>query len=101
MNAHPKSAQPAVRAALAEVRDAEDREHAHKAIRQFAKDYEAKWPKAVEKVTKDQDALLAFFDFPAEHGVHRKTPNPIESTFATSHQGTGITGPPILPWPTS
>ncbi len=67
MNALPKSAQPAARAALAEVRDAEDREHAENAIERFAKDYEAKWPKAVEKVRKDRDALLAFFDFPAEH----------------------------------
>jgi putative transposase len=54
-----------------------------KALARFKKDYEPKWPKAVEKVTKDADALLAFFDFPAEHWVHRKTTNPIESTFAT------------------
>ena len=83
MNALPKSAQPAARASLAEVRDAEDRDHAKEALERFAKDYEAKWPKAAEKVTKDTDALLAFFDFPAEHWVHLKTTNPIESTFAT------------------
>ncbi|GGY17827.1 hypothetical protein GCM10011289_21710 [Paludibacterium paludis] len=45
--------------------------------------FEAKYPKAVEKVTKDRDALLAFYDFPAEHWVHLRTTNPIESTFAT------------------
>jgi putative transposase len=94
MNALPKSAQPAARAALKEVRDAEDREHAEKALERFAKDYEAKWPKAVEKVTKDRDALLAFFDFPAEHWVHLKTTNPIESTFATVRLRTKVTKGP-------
>ena len=83
MNALPKSAQPAARAALAEVRDAEDREHAEQAIERFKKDYEAKWPEAVEKVTKDHDALLAFFDFPAEHWIHLKTSNLIGSAFST------------------
>ncbi len=94
MNALPKSAQPAARAALKEVRDAEDREHAEKALECFAKDYEAKWSKAVEKVTKDRDALLAFFDFPAEHWVHLKTTNPIESTFATVRLRTKVTKGP-------
>jgi putative transposase len=94
MNALPKSAQPAARAALAEVREAEDREHAQKALERFAKDYEAKWPKAVEKVTKDAEQLLAFFDFPAEHWVHLKTTNPIESTFATVRLRTKVTKGP-------
>ena len=77
-----------------EVRDAEDREHALEAIERFKKEYEAKWPKAVEKVTKDTDALLAFFDFPAEHWVHLKTTNPIESTFATVRLRTKVTKGP-------
>jgi transposase-like protein len=77
MNALPKSAQPAARAGLAEVRDAEDNEHATRALEGFVTDYEAKWPKAVEKVTKDKDELLAFFDFPAEHWVHLKATNSI------------------------
>jgi putative transposase len=94
MNALPKSAQPAARAALAEVRDAEDREHATKAIERFKKDYEAKWPKAVEKVTKDAEALLAFFDLPAQHWIHLKTTNPIESTFATVRLRTKVTKGP-------
>jgi len=94
MNALPKSAQPAARAALAEVRDAEDRDHAERALEAFVKDYEAKWPKAVEKVTKDKDALLAFFDFPAEHWIHLKTTNPIESTFATVRLRTKVTKGP-------
>ena len=94
MNALPKSAQSAARAALAEIRDAEDRDHATKALDQFVKDYEAKWPKATEKVTKDRDALLAFFDFPAEHWIHLKTTNPIESTFATVRLRTKVTKGP-------
>ena len=94
MNALPKSAQPAARAALAEIRDAEDRDHATKALDQFVKDYEAKWPKATEKMTKDRDALLAFFDFPAEHWIHLLTTNPIESTFATVRLRTKVTKGP-------
>jgi putative transposase len=58
------------------------------------KDYEAKWPKATEKVVKDAEALLAFFDFPAEHWVHLKTTNPIESTFATVRLRTKVTKGP-------
>src|SRR5271169_344050 len=94
INALPKSAQPAARAALAEVRDAEDKDHAEKALEGFVKDYEAKWPKATEKVTKDRDELLAFFDFPAEHWLHLKTTNPIESTFATVRLRTKVTKGP-------
>jgi putative transposase len=94
MNALPKSAQPGARAALQEVRDAEDRQHAEKALEHFAKDYEAKWPQAVEKVTKDREELLAFFAFPAEHWIHLKTTNPIESTFATVRLRTKVTKGP-------
>ncbi len=94
MNALPKSAQPAARAALCEVRDAEDRAHAEKALDHFVKDYEAKWPKATEKIVKDREELLAFFAFPAEHWIHLKTTNPIESTFATVRLRTKVTKGP-------
>jgi putative transposase len=94
MNALPKSAQPTARAALAEVRDAADREQATKAIERFAHDYKAKWPKAVEKVTADAEQLLAFFHCPAEHWIHLKTTNPIESTFATVRLRTKVTKGP-------
>jgi transposase-like protein len=94
MNALPKSAQPAARAALREVRDAEDRLHAEQALERFVQDYEAKWPKAVDKVTKDREALLAFFAFPAEHWIHLKTTNPIESAFATVRLRTQVTKGP-------
>jgi putative transposase len=83
VNALPKSAQPGAKAALAEIYNAEDREHAEQAVKAFECDYGAKWPKAVAKITDDLDVLLAFYDYPAEHWVHLRTTNPIESTFAT------------------
>ena len=58
------------------------------------KEYEAKWPKATEKLVDDLEALLAFYDFPAEHWVHLKTTNPIESTFATVRLRTKVTKGP-------
>ena len=53
------------------------------AAKAFAADYGAKWPKAAAKITDDLDVLLAFYDYPAEHWIHLRTTNPIESTFAT------------------
>jgi transposase-like protein len=90
----PKSAQPAARKALAQIRDAEDREHAEKAVTDFAAAYQVKYPKAVAKITDDQEELLAFFEFPAEHWIHLKTSNPIESTFATVRLRTKVTKGP-------
>ncbi|MDQ3221997.1 MAG: IS256 family transposase [Gemmatimonadota bacterium] len=83
LNALPKSAQPAAKKALAEIYQAEDREHALQAVKAFGEAYATKWPKAVAKITDDLDVLLEFYDYPAEHWVHLRTTNPIESTFAT------------------
>ena len=83
LNALPKSAQPGAKAALAEIWQAEDKDHATRAATAFATEYGTKWPKAAAKITEDLDVLLAFFDYPAEHWVHLRTTNPIESTFAT------------------
>jgi transposase-like protein len=83
LNCLPKSAQPGAKAALAEIWNAEDKEHAEAAARAFAADYGVKWPKAAAKITEDLDVLLACYDYPAEHWVHLRTTNPIESTFAT------------------
>ena len=94
LNALPKSAHPSARRALAEIRDAEDRAHAEQAIRAFADEFGAKWPKAVAKITDKPDALLTFFDFPAEHWIHLKTTNAIESTFATVRLRTRVTKGP-------
>jgi putative transposase len=83
LNCLPKSAQPGAKAALAEIYNAEDRQHALAAVKVFAADYGVKWPKAVAKITEHVDVLLAFYDYPAEHWVHLRTTNPIEWTFAT------------------
>ncbi|MCX4791245.1 MULTISPECIES: IS256 family transposase [unclassified Streptomyces] len=91
INALPKSAQPGAKKALQEICNAEDRDHAEKAIRDFESAYGAKWPKAVKKVTGEIDELLAFYDFPAEHWVHLRTTNPIESTFSTVKLRTKVT----------
>ena len=58
-------------------------EEAIKAYDRFVDEYSAKWPKAVECLTKDKDVLFTFYDFPAEHWAHLRSTNPIESTFAT------------------
>jgi putative transposase len=94
LNALPKSVHAGARKALAEIRDAPDRDHAQRAIEAFARDYGTKWPKAVAKVTDDTEALLCFFEFPAEHWVHLKTSNPIESTFSTVRLRTRVTKGP-------
>jgi transposase-like protein len=94
LSALPKSVHPSARRALAEIRDAEDRAHAEAAIKAFANDFGAKWPKAVAKIVDDADVLLTFFDFPAEHWLHLKTTNPIESTFATVRLRTKVTKGP-------
>jgi transposase-like protein len=94
LNVLPQSVQPTARRMLAEVRDAEDRDHAQAAIQTFAREFGAKWPKAVAKVVDDTQALLPFFDCPAEHWVHLKTTNPIESTFATVRLRTRVTKGP-------
>src|SRR3954462_7184422 len=90
----PKSAPPAAKKALAQIWNAEDREHARRAVAAFKLAYGAKFGKAVTKITNDLDELLAFYDFPAEHWVHLRTTNPIESTFATVRHRTKVTKGP-------
>jgi transposase-like protein len=79
----PRRLQPQAKRMLHEVLYAPTKSDAEKAIGRFADEYRAKYPKAVECLTQDQDALLAFFDFPAEHWKHLRTTNPIESAFST------------------
>jgi putative transposase len=83
LNQLPKSMQPQVKTELQNIWMAETREAAHAALDRTLKRFDAKYPKAMERLRKDRDALLAFYDFPAEHWVHIRTTNPIESTFAT------------------
>ena len=87
----PKSAQPAAKNALADIYNAEGKDHAATAVRAFAKQYATKFPKAVGKVIDDVDVLLAFYDYPAEHWIHLRTTNPIESTFSTVRLRTKVT----------
>ncbi|MEV5086071.1 IS256 family transposase [Streptomyces sp. NPDC056159] len=91
LDSMPKSAQPGAKKAIQDIYNAEDLHHAEAAIKTFAQLYGAKFPKAVKKITDDQDQLLAFFNFPAEHWIHLRTTNPIESTFATVRLRTKVT----------
>src|SRR3954454_3784951 len=83
LNKVPKSVQPGMEAALREIYLAPTRAQAEVAIDLFAEAYQARYPKAVECVRKDQRALLPFYDWPAAHWIHLRTTNPIESVFAT------------------
>ena len=83
LNKLPKSLQPKVKASIHDIWMAETKESANKAFDLCVKQYETKYPKAMECLSKDRDKLLAFYDFPAEHWGHLRTTNPIESVFAT------------------
>jgi transposase-like protein len=91
LGALPKSAHPGAKKALAEIWNAEDKDHARAAVKAFSAAYGAKFPKAAAKVTDDEDELLAFYDYPAQHWIHLRTTNPIESTFATVRLRTKVT----------
>lgn len=79
----PKSLHEKAKALLQEIWMAPSRQEALKAFALFVETFAAKYPKAVECLVKDREVLLTFYDFPAEHWVHLRTTNPIESTFAT------------------
>jgi putative transposase len=79
----PKCIQPAAKVDLREIWTAPDRATAEVATARFAEKYGTKYEKAVACLVKDGDALLTFYDFPAEHWDHLRTSNPIESVFAT------------------
>ncbi|MEE3503838.1 IS256 family transposase [Acidiphilium acidophilum] len=83
LNKMPKVLQPAAKADLREIWTAPDRAAAEAAITKFVEKYGLKYDKAVTCLVKDRDALLTFYDYPAEHWEHLRTSNPIESVFAT------------------
>ena len=91
LNHLPKTTHAAAKTLLHGIWMGEGRELASKAMAQFVKTYEAKYPKAATCLVKDKEELLAFYDFPAEHWRHLRTSNPIESTFATVRQRTSKT----------
>jgi len=94
LGALPKSAHPGAKKALAEIWNAEDKDHARTAVKAFDAAYGVKFPKAAAKITGDEEELLAFYDYPAEHWIHLRTTNPIESTFATVRHRTKVTRGP-------
>jgi putative transposase len=94
LDALPKSVQGRAKKAIKEITEAENKAEAKKAIKEFVKEFGTKWPKAVKKITDDEEALLAFYDYPAEHWRHLRTTNPIESPFATVRARTDITKGP-------
>lgn len=83
LNKLPKRLQPEAKDKLHQIWMAPTRQDAESAFDHFVEVYEPKYPKAAACLSKDREALLAFYDFPAEHWVHIRTTNPIESTFAT------------------
>ena len=87
----PKRLHKSAKAALHEIYEAETRADAHDAMDEFARQFGDKYPKAVDKLVRDRDLLLTFYDFPAAHWVHLRTVNPIESAFATVRLRTKVT----------
>ena len=94
LDAMPKSIHSRAKAAIREITEAEDKKHAEEAIKEFAAEFSAKWPKAVEKIVSDKEALLTFYDYLAEHWRHLRTSNPIESTFSPVRARTDVTKGP-------
>lgn len=91
LNKVPKAVQPKIKEALQDIWMAETRVAAYRAYDNCLARFEAKYPRAMECLAKDKESLLAFYDFPAEHWVHLRTTNPIESIFATVRLRTGKT----------
>jgi putative transposase len=83
LNKMPKNLHTKAKRALQEIWMAETKKDAVAALEAFVETYQIKYERAADCLTKDRDALLAFYDFPAEHWKHLRTTNPIESTFAT------------------
>jgi len=90
----PKSAHPGAVTAMQQIYNAENGDLARVAAKAFAIDYGTKFPKAAAKIVDELDVLLEFYNYPAEHWVHLRTTNPIESTFATVRHRTKVTKGP-------
>ena len=94
LDSMPKSVHPRAKAAIREITEAKDKSYAEAAIEAFADEFGVKWPRAVSKIVEDKEALLSFYDYPAEHWRHLRTTNPIESVFAPVRARTDITKGP-------
>jgi putative transposase len=91
LNKVPKAVQPKIKEALQDIWMADSRDAAYRAYTVCVNRFEAKYPKAMDCLSKDKEKLLAFYDFPAEHWAHLRTTNPIESVFASVRLRTGKT----------
>ena len=87
----PKKLQPKAKELMREMMYAPDKEYCLDQMELFKKEYDAKYPKAVECLLKDKETLTTHFDFPAEHWTHIRSTNPIESTFSTVKLRTRVT----------
>jgi putative transposase len=94
LDALPKSVHGRAKKAIKEITEAENKAHAKKAVKEFALEFGTKWPKAAAKILEDEEALLCYYDYPAEHWRHLRTTNPIESPFAAVRARTDITKGP-------
>ncbi len=95
LDALPKSVHKRAKKAIKEITEAENKAEARKAVKEFVKEFGVKWPKASVKILSEEETLLAYYDYPAEHWWrHLRTTNPIESPFATVRARTDITKGP-------
>lgn len=94
LDALPKSVHKRAKKAIKERTEAENKAEARKAVKEFVKEFGVKWPRASAKISGEEEMLLSYYDYPAEHWRHLRTSNPIESTFATVRARTDITKGP-------
>lgn len=94
LDALPKSVHGRAKVAIREITEAEDKAHARRAVEAFSEEFGVKWPRAAERITKDEEALLRYYDYPAEHWRHLRSTNPIESPFACVRARTKLTKGP-------
>jgi putative transposase len=94
LDAMPKSVHSRAKRAIREITEAENKGEARKAVEAFSGEFGTKWPKAVKKIKEDVQALLAYYDYPAEHWIHLRRTNPIESPFAAVRARTDIMNGP-------
>lgn len=95
LDSMPKSVHSRAKGAIKEITCAENKKEAQKAIEEFVSEFGVKWPKATAKIVDERDALLTFYDYPAQHyWRHLRTSNPIESVFAPVRARTDITKGP-------
>jgi transposase-like protein len=90
LDALPKSAHRNAKKAIKEITEAENKTQAEKAVKEFAQEFGTKWAEAAAKIEDDVEALLAYYDYPAEHWRRLRTTNPLESSFTVVRARTDI-----------